>query len=89
MPQANSQHGNPRAKVLDQLFRNSRFARRTWSRRYDDPLRIERLDFGDADLVVAHNVDLQPVVDLSQPLYQVVGERIVVIEDENHHSQSK
>ena len=48
----------------------------------DDSLRRELFDFGNGDLVVAHDMEVRP--QLAEILDEVVGEAVVVIEDEDH-----
>ena len=55
--------------------------RSAWPRRHDDPLRPHRFDFFNSDLIVAANLDL--CSQFSDVLNQVVGKRIVIVEDEN------
>ena len=45
-------------------------------------LRLE--DLVDRDLIVAKDLDVERRIDLAQPLHEVVGERIVVVDDEDH-----
>ena len=52
------------------------------ARRDDDPIRTNRFHLGHADLIVAADFNLRP--QLSQILDEVVGERIVVVEHEDH-----
>ena len=46
-------------------------------------------DFGRGNLVVAVNLDLQPAVNFPKPLDEVVGERVVVIDEENHGGRTR
>ncbi len=41
-------------------------------------------DLVDRDLIVAKNLNVQTGIDLAQPLHEVVGKRIVVIDDDDH-----
>ena len=45
-------------------------------------LRLEHLV--DRDLVVAKDLDVERRIDLAQPLHEVVGERVVVVDDDDH-----
>ena len=55
--------------------------RRAWAGRDDDLFRPHRFDFLDRDLIVAPHFHIG--AQFSEILDQVVGERIVVVEDEN------
>jgi hypothetical protein len=52
------------------------------ARRNQDALGVKGLDFADGDLVVAANFDFG--TQFSEVLDEVVGERVVVVENENH-----
>ena len=67
--------------MADQVDADSGFMRSARPGRDHDFLGAHRFDFVDCDLIVAANFDLSP--QLSQVLDQVVGERIVIVEDEN------
>ena len=82
MSQANAQHGHLPGEVADQLDADPGVGRRARARRNHDALGAERLDFRDADLVVAAHLDLRP--QLAQILHQVVGKRVVIVENEDH-----
>ena len=49
-----------------------------------DPIRIERFDLREGDFVVALHHDL--ATQLAEILDEVVGERVVVIDDQNLYS---
>src|ERR1700758_3602912 len=82
MSQANAQYGHFPGEVADQLDADPGVGRRARARRNHDALRAERLYFRDADLVVAAHLDLRP--QLAQILHQVVGKRVVIVENEDH-----
>ena len=44
----------------------------------------QRGDFVERDPIVAVHLQLERRIDLAQPLHEVVGERIVVIDQQNH-----
>ena len=46
--------------------------------------RSQVLDLIDRDLVVAKDLDFQPGRNLAQPLDEVVGEAVVVIDQDEH-----
>ncbi len=58
--------------------------RRARSGRDDNPFGMHRFDVADRDLIVAANLNLR--AQFADVLDQVVGERIVVVEYENHKS---
>ena len=82
VPQAHSQDRNLARKVLDQRNADARFLRRARPRRNHNALRRQRLDLFDRDLVVAPNFHLR--AQFAQELHQVVGKRIVIVEDKDH-----
>src|SRR5258708_22649884 len=69
-------------KVPDQINADARLMRRAWPRRNYDVVRPQRFDFLRCHLVVAPDFHL--LSELAQILDQVVGERIVLVEDEDH-----
>ena len=56
---------------------------RARARRDDDAVGPRRDEIGDGRAVVAHDVDLR--TQLPQVLDEVVGERVVVVDDEDAH----
>ena len=66
----------------DQRNGDSGFLRRARAGREHDPFRTHGLHLGGRDLVIAPHFDLRP--QFAQILHQVVGERIVIVENENH-----
>src|SRR3974390_2115246 len=71
-------------KVSDHVDADSRLVRCTGPGRDDDAFRVEMLDLFQCGLVVAAHYDFVP--HLPDVLHQVVGERIVIVEDEDHVS---
>ena len=51
--------------------------------------RALRLDLVEADLVVADDEEVERRVDLAQPLHQVIGERVVIIDQDDHGSPTR
>ena len=84
MSQTNAEHRDLRPEMGDDLLGKSGLVGSTRAGRNDDAFRPERLDLPDRDPVVAGHVDVESGVDLTQPLHQVVRERIVVVEYEDH-----
>src|SRR5208337_4953175 len=68
--------------MADQFDADAGFLGSAWSRRNDDALGVHRLDLADRHFVVAANLDLG--AQFAEVLDEVVSERIVVIEDEDH-----
>jgi hypothetical protein len=46
--------------------------------------RLLRRDFVASDLVIPINLNRQPRTNLAQPLDEVVGKRVVVVDQEDH-----
>ena len=82
MAQADTQNRNFAGHVPYQRNENASLARRTGPRREQDAVGLQRLDLLDCELIVAMDLDLGP--QFSEILDEVVGERIVVVEDKNH-----
>src|SRR5207244_11774264 len=82
--EAYAQDRRPPGEVADQLRRDPRLLRRTRPGRDDDPLRPQRLHLRHADLVVPPHLHRRP--QLAQVLVEVVGERVVVIEQQDHRA---
>jgi len=80
--EADAKHGHFLPERADDLVRQSRFARRAWSRRHENALRLQRSDLVERDLIVAPH--LQFHLQLAEILHEVVGERIVIVYDQNH-----
>jgi len=47
-----------------------------------------RLRLLDGDHVVAHDLQVNRRIELTDALHQVVGERIVVVDEQNSHDES-
>src|ERR1700730_5952843 len=83
MAQADAQNWNAAGKALDYLQRNSGAIRCARARRDYDPFGEQlRFDLLDCDLIVAAH--LNGLAQFAEILNQVVGERIVVVDDEEH-----
>ena len=54
-------------------------------RRHDDVRRLQGRDLIGSDLVVAIDAHVHRRIQLAQPLHEVVGERIVVVDEKNHN----
>ena len=68
--------------MADQFDADAGFLRSAGSGRNDDALGVHRLDLSDGHFVVAANLDFG--AQFAQVLDEVVSERIVVVEDEDH-----
>ena len=82
MPQANAQHRKLPSKVPDQFNADAGLLRRTGARRDNDAFRTHGFNLRRSYLVIAAHLYL--LSQFSQILHQVVGKRIVIIEDEDH-----
>lgn len=82
MSQAHTQNRRFARHMPDQRNQNSCLARRARPRRKQNSLRLERLDLLHRQLIVAPHLYLR--TQLAQVLHQVEGERVVVVENENH-----
>ena len=80
--QANSKNWKFSCQPLNQFNRNPCFLRRARPRRNHDSLRFASSDFFNGNFVVAMHFHF--ATQLSQILGQVVGKRIVVVEQQNH-----
>src|SRR5256885_3164432 len=85
VPQAGPEHGTLPRKMPDDFDGYSRLLRRARPRRDHDVRGREPLDLLRCRLVVAADFDL--LSQLAKVLDEVVGERIVVVEDEDHSDQ--
>src|ERR1700686_1580800 len=81
--QTDPEQWDPAGERFDHFHRNTCFIRRTRPRRNKDSRRLERaLDLFDGDFVVAAHFDL--LAQLTEILHEVVGKRIVVVDDQKH-----
>src|SRR4051794_4247451 len=71
---------------MDDSERDARLARRARTGRQEHAVRIERDSLGGSDLVVAKNTLLH--AQLAEILDEVEGERIEVVDDEQHADYS-
>src|SRR5512146_3286986 len=82
MAEADAEKRQTSGEMPDRIDGHSSLVRRAGPRRDDDPVRLQRLDLLDRDLVVA--VDADVLTQLSEILHQVVSEGIVVVDHEQH-----
>ena len=84
VPQAHAQHRDRWTQPLDELDADPRLLRPRRPGRDHDGVGPLRLDLGDRDLVVAGDGDIG--ADAGEQLHEVVGERVVVVEQEDPHA---
>ena len=84
MAQADAKQGNPGGEPRDDFVRDSSLDRRAGPRRDDQVAGRRALDVFERDLIVANDFEIDARVDFAQPLYKVVCERVVVVDQENH-----
>src|SRR2546425_11110713 len=84
MAEANTEYRNRFMKAPDNIFGYSRIRRCARARRNDNARRFQALYFFQCDLVIPEYV--QFFAKLAQVLHQVIGERVVIIDNENHIS---
>jgi hypothetical protein len=82
MSQAHAKNGDLPGEVPDQIDADAGILRSARTRGEYDSLRLHGLDIGDLELVVAANLNLG--AEFPEILNQVVGKRIVVVENEDH-----
>src|SRR5436305_7727389 len=82
MPKADPKNRDLPRKVFDQINADSSLLWSAWAGRDQDMIGLSLFDFFRSDLVIAAHLDLLP--QFAQVLHQVVSERIVVVEDEDH-----
>src|SRR5262249_15731227 len=73
--------------TLDDLFGNSRIMRRSRSGRNHDVRGLHRLDFFEGYSVVSKHAQI--VAHLAEILHEVIGEGVVVIDNDNHSSNPR
>ena len=82
MSQADAEHRHLAGEVANQIDADAGILRRAGTGRNHDALRLHGLDLSDRDLIVAAHLDLR--AEFPEILHQVVGEGIVVVENEDH-----
>ena len=88
MSETHAQHRNLAGHMLDDPDRNPGLARRAWSRGNDHAIELgaHRVDFVERDLVVAAHHHIR--AELGQELVEIEGERVVVVDEQNHDCDS-
>ena len=87
MAEANAENGDFPGEALDDGNAQAGFARGAWAGRNNDALGAHARDFVESDLVVAAHGEF--LSELAEVLRQVVGERIVVVEQQNHWREAQ
>src|SRR5262245_56328143 len=82
MSEAHAQHRHAAREALDHVVGHPGLARRLGSGRNDEPVGMLALQGVGRDLVVT--IDARVAPQIAQRLHQVVGERVVVIDDGDH-----
>src|SRR6267154_5163021 len=82
MTQAYAKDRKFSGQAANQVDANPGVLRSTWTRRNYDGVRLAPRNFLDGDFVVAVHLDI--ATQLAKILRQVVGKRIVVVEQQNH-----
>ena len=82
MSKTDAKNGKTTGKTADHFIADSCLLGSTWPRRNTDPIRIHGIDFGNRDLIIATNERF--CSQFSKILDDIVGEGIVVIDDEDH-----
>ena len=78
------QRTRKRADPIDELQADAGLVRRAWSRREHEPLRLAGEDFLGGERVVPHHLHIR--AQLAEPLDEVEGERVVVVDHEDAHA---
>src|SRR5271165_2904354 len=82
MSQADAENGNSAREMADQVDADARLMGSAGAGGDDDPFRVHLFDLVHRNLIVA--ADLNLGAHFAYVLDQVVSERIVIVEDENH-----
>ena len=85
MTKADAQKRQASGEMLHGLDRDTRLVRRARSRRDNDAAGLEGLDLFDRNLIVA--IDPYVLPQLAQILNEIVGERVVIIDHQQHGDQ--
>ena len=82
MTEADSEQGNFAGEMANQIDADAGVLGRAGTGRNQDTIGVERSDLADREFIVTAYLDLG--AELPQILDEVVGERVVVVEDEYH-----
>ncbi len=86
VPEANAENGHFAGEVPNQINTDARLLRRAGAGGNHDAPGSHFLELGDGDLIIAANFNLG--AQFSEILNQVVGKRVVVVENEDHGAGS-
>ena len=86
--QAHAQDGEFGAKVADDIVAHAAFFGSAGAGADDQVRGVQRFDLFDADLVVAKNLDGGLRRNFAEGLDQVVGEAVVIIDEDQHGESS-
>ncbi len=81
MSEADAENRNLAREVPNEIDADSGLLRRTWTGRNDDAVRLHCLNVGDCNPIVPANLNLG--AEFPEILNEVVGKRIVVVENED------
>src|SRR6056297_2651899 len=84
MTETDAQHGHFRPEVRDDFFGEPRFRRRAGTGGNYDTFRVQSFYLVDRDLIVPSDANVERRIDFPRPWDEVIGKRIVVIENEEH-----
>ncbi|MNI92287.1 hypothetical protein D3C73_1500600 [compost metagenome] len=86
MAEADAENGQLALERVNQLQADPRFVRGARPGREQDAVRLKLFDAREGDLVIPAN--LYGLAELAQILNQVVGERIEIVDDQDHGCHS-
>ncbi len=86
VPEADAEYGKIVRRRLDQSDADTSFPRRARARGKDDTIWFQRERFLDGGRVVAN--DVRSASGLFDIVYQVPGEAVIIVDDEDHWSNS-
>ena len=87
MAEADAEDGEFWAEVADDVVADAAFAGSAGAGGDDDVSRLQVLDLLDGDFVVAEDFDCLPGADFAQLLDEVVGEGIVIVDEDDHRGK--
>ena len=83
MAEAHAEDGDAAAEPAYHFLADARVLRIAGTRRKDDVRGVQSLDFADGERVIAHYLDFR--LNGRRLLKQVIGKRIVIVDQENHY----
>src|SRR5580700_674364 len=86
MPKANSEHRHFAREMPNQINADAGVLRRARTGRNHNALRLHRFNVTHTDLIVAADLNLR--TEFPEILNQVIGKRVVVVENEDHKQPS-